>query len=43
MASTALRPALTVGSQPVGIALTAAIPLLVVIAGLCVLIPRKNR
>lgn len=43
MASAALRPALTVGSQPIGIALTVAIPMLVIIAGLCVLLPRRNR
>ena len=42
-ASTALRPALTVGSQSVGVALTVAMPLLVLIAGLCVLLPRRNR
>lgn len=43
MASTALRPALTIGSQRIGIALTVAIPMLVIIAGLCVLLPRRNR
>ena len=43
MASAAVRPALTVGSQPVGIALTVAVPLLVLAAGLCVLLPRRNR
>ena len=43
MASTALRPALTVGSKSIGIALTVAIPMLVIIAGLCVLLPRRNR
>ena len=43
MASTALRPALTVGSQSIGIALTVALPLMVLAAGLCVLLPRKNR
>lgn len=43
MASTALRPALTVGSQSIGIVLTVLIPLLVIIAGLCVLLPRRNR
>lgn len=43
MASTALRPALTVGSQSVGVALTIAMPLLVLIAGLCVLLPRRSR
>ena len=43
MASTALRPALTVGSQTMGIALIVMIPLIVIIAGLCVLLPRRNR
>ena len=43
MASAALRPALTVGSKTIGLALTAALPLLVIIAGLCVLLPRRNR
>ena len=43
MASTALRPALTVGSQQTGIILTVMIPLLVIMAGLCVLLPRRNR
>lgn len=43
MASAALRPALTVGSKTIGIALTAVIPMLVLIAGLCVLLPRRNR
>jgi len=43
MASTALRPALTVGSQTTGILLIVLIPMLVIIAGLCVLLPRRNR
>jgi len=43
MASTALRPSLTVGSQAVGIALTVALPVLVLLAGLCVLLPRRSR
>lgn len=43
MASTALRPALTVGSQTTGIALIVLIPMLVLIAGLCVLLTRRNR
>ncbi len=43
MASAALRPALTVGSQTIGIALTVAIPALVLIVGLCVLLPRRSR
>lgn len=43
MASTALRPALTIGSQRTGIVLIVLIPMLVIIAGLCVLLPRRNR
>lgn len=43
MASTALRPALTAGSQRMGIALIIALPLLIVILGLCVLLPRRSR
>ncbi|MBR3873041.1 MAG: Gldg family protein [Clostridia bacterium] len=43
MASTALRPALTVGSQTIGIVLTVAVPLLVIVLGLCVLLPRRSR
>lgn len=43
MASTALRPALKVGSQPFGVALIVAIPLLVLAAGLIVLLPRRSR
>ena len=43
MASPALRPALTVGSQTIGVVLTAALPLLVIAVGLCVLLPRRNR
>lgn len=43
MASTALRPAMTVGSQPVGIALTLAVPVVILLAGLMVLLPRRNR
>lgn len=43
MASTALRPALTVGSGPLAVALTVAVPLLILIIGLCVLLPRRNR
>ena len=43
MASAAVRPALTVGSQTVGTALIIAVPLLVLVAGLCVLLPRRNR
>lgn len=43
MASTALRPALTVGSQSVGIALMLAVPIAIILAGLIVLLPRRNR
>lgn len=43
MASAALRPALAVGSKTIGIVLTLALPMLVAIAGLCVLLPRRNR
>lgn len=43
MASTALRPALTVGSQHTGIALIIALPLIIIAAGLLVLLPRRNR
>lgn len=43
MASTALRPALTAGSQRMGIVLIIALPLLIVILGLCVLLPRRSR
>ena len=39
MASAAVRPALTVGSQTMGVALIIAVPLLVLTAGLCVLLP----
>ena len=42
-ASAAFHPALTVGSQGLGRALIAALPLLVMALGLCVLIPRRNR
>ena len=43
MASVALRPQLTVGSQTLGAALVAAVPLMVLLAGVCVLLPRRNR
>lgn len=43
MASTALRPSLTVGSQTAGVALIVALPLLVLAVGLLVLLPRRNR
>ena len=43
MASTALRPALTVGSQNIGIALIIVLPVLMIAAGLIVLLPRRNR
>lgn len=43
MASTAFHPGLTAGSQTLGIALMVAVPMLVLVAALCVLLPRKNR
>ena len=43
MASAAVRPGLTVGSKTIGIALTVALPLLVIMAGLIVLLPRRSR
>ncbi|MBP3647381.1 MAG: Gldg family protein [Clostridia bacterium] len=42
-ASAAVRPGLTVGSKTIGIALTVALPLLVIMAGLIVLLPRRSR
>ncbi len=42
-ASAAVRPALTVGSESFGLALTVTVPLLVLVLGLCVLLPRRNR
>ena len=41
--ASAVRPALTVGSQTVGTVLIIAVPLMVLVAGLCVLLPRRNR
>ncbi len=41
--SAAVRPALTVGSTGIGVALMIAVPLLVLVWGLCVLLPRRNR
>ncbi len=43
LVTAALRPALTVGSRSLGVALVVAAPLLVLIAGLIVLLPRRNR
>lgn len=43
MASTALRPSLAVGSRAVGIALTVSLPVIILLIGLCVLLPRRNR
>lgn len=43
MASPAIRPQLTVGSQTIGVVLVVAVPLLVLLAGVCVLLPRRNR
>ena len=43
MAAPAFRPALTAGSQHLGVGLIIALPLLCLLAALLVLIPRKNR
>lgn len=43
MASAAVRPQLTAGSQTLGVALTIALPLLILLAGLAVLLPRRSR
>lgn len=43
MANSAFRPALTAGSQTLGIVLLIAIPLLIILVALCVLLPRRNR
>lgn len=43
MASSAFRPSLRAGSQTTGVALLAALPLLVMLAAACLLIPRRNR
>jgi len=43
MASAAVRPGLTVGSKSIGIALTVALPLLIIMAALIVLLPRRSR
>jgi len=43
MSSAAFRPALTVGSQGLGIALIVAMPLLCIALALIVLLPRRNR
>ena len=43
MTAAAFRPSLTAGSQAVGVALVVATPLLVIMAALCVLLPRRNR
>lgn len=42
-ASMAVRPALTVGSERFGAALIVAVPLLILVMGLLVLLPRRNR
>ena len=42
-ATAAFRPALTAGSQHLGVALIIALPLLCLLAGLVVLLPRRNR
>jgi len=43
MASTALRPALELNSKPIGIALTVAVPVLILLAALFILLPRRSR
>jgi len=43
MASTALRPALGLNSKPLGIALTVAVPVLILLAALFILLPRRSR
>ena len=43
IAKSAFHPGLRAGSQSVGLALLIAVPLLALIAGLCVLLPRRNR
>ncbi len=43
MASAAYRPGLTPRSQTLGIALMVAVPLLILAAALCILLPRRNR
>ena len=43
MAPAAVRPGLTAGSQTMGIVLLAAVPLLIILAGLTVLLPRRSR
>ena len=43
MASAAFRPALTAGSQGLGIALIIALPLMCLAAALIILLPRRNR
>ena len=43
MASTALRPALGVNSRPIGIALTVTVPVMILLAALVILLPRRSR
>ena len=43
MAPAAVRPGLTAGSQTLGVVLTVALPLLIIMIGLIVLLPRRSR
>ena len=43
MAKSAFHPGLTAGSQTAGIALLVALPLMILLAGVLVLAPRRNR
>ncbi len=43
MATSAFHPGLKAGSQTLGIGLIASVPLLILAAALCVLLPRRNR
>lgn len=43
MAASAFRPALTAGSQTLGVVLLVLLPMLTIILALCVLLPRNNR
>ena len=43
MAPAAVRPQLTAGSQTIGVVLTIALPLMIIIAGLIALLPRRSR
>ena len=43
MATSAIHPGLKASSQSFGLMLLAAVPLLVLLCGICVLVPRRNR